>query len=148
MLIDQLPRAGALGLTAISTLHCVWATGSSWPLPDRQALSEQVAGKSNQPPPSRAACMAVAGLLAVAASLVDGHPRRTPWLSRVGSAGVVLVLGVRGSLGMAGRTDLLSPGSTSRAFRSRDRRIYSPTCLILATLASPAMRPTSTNGRT
>jgi len=148
MLIDHLPRAGALGLTAISGLHVVWATGSSWPLASRQELSDQVVGTSERPPPSPAACLAVAGLLATAAALVDGHPRRFPGLSRVGSAGVVLVLGLRGSLGMAGRTDLLSPGSTSAAFRSRDRRIYSPTCLLLAALAAPAVGPRSTRERT
>ena len=132
-------RLGALGLGAIAGLHCVWATGSSWPLPTRAALSDEVSGRTSQDPPSSAACLAVAALLTTAAALVDGHPRGRPAVARVGAAGVVGVLTVRGSLGLAGRTDLLSPGSTSPAFRSRDRRIYSPVCLSLAALSLPAV---------
>ncbi len=105
---------------------------------DRAALSTQVAGRASQPPPSSAACLAVAGLLLVAAALVEGHPRRRPGLARVGATGVVTVLALRGGLGMAGRTELLAPGSTSSEFRSRDRRIYSPVCLALAGLSLPA----------
>lgn len=131
-------RIGALGLSAIAGLHCIWATGSSWPLPDRAALSDQVAGGSPEGAPSSAACVAVAALLISAAALVDGHPRSRPTISRVGAAGVVAVLTVRGVAGMAGRTDLLSPRSTSAAFRSRDRQMYSPVCLALAALSLPA----------
>lgn len=132
------PRLSAAGLAAIAGLHCVWATGSPWPLRSRRALTEQVVGRSSQPP-SPSACLAVAALLAVAAGLLDGHPRSRPEISRVGSAGVIAVLGLRGVLGLAGRTDLVSPGSTSSAFRSRDRWVYGPTCLALAALATPAV---------
>jgi hypothetical protein len=38
---------------------------------------------------------------------------------------------------MAGRTDLLAPGSSSERFRSLDRRVYSPICLTLAALSLP-----------
>jgi hypothetical protein len=132
---------GALGLTAIAGLHVIWATGSSWPLPTRGALADEIAGRTDQDPPSSAACLAVAGLLITAAALVDGHPRRRPAVARIGAAGVVTVLTVRGGLGLAGRTDLLAAGTTSAAFRSRDRRIYSPVCLTLAALSLPALAP-------
>ena len=56
-------------------------------------------------------------------------------------AGIVAaVLGVRGCLGLVGRTDVVAPGSTSAAFRARDRRLYSPLCLALAVGARPAWR--------
>jgi hypothetical protein len=131
-------HVAALGLSAIAELHCVWATGSPWPLSTREALSDQVAGTTSRKPPSTSACLAVAATLAAAAALVEGHPRSRPALARLGSGAVVAVLTLRGGLGMAGRTDLISPGSTSVAFRSRDRRIYSPLCLTLAALSLPA----------
>src|SRR5687768_18023413 len=101
-------RMGALGLGAIGGLHCVWATGSPWPFPTRASLSDEVAGRPSQDPPSAVACLAVASLLFSAAALVDGHPRSRPGVARVGTAGVIAVLTVRGCLGLAGRTDLLS----------------------------------------
>lgn len=58
-------------------------------------------------PASPWACFAVAGLLGVAAGLV------------------------------AGRTELIAPGSSSEGFRSMDRRVYSPLCLTLAALSLP-----------
>ncbi|HMJ36036.1 MAG TPA: hypothetical protein VK501_19180 [Baekduia sp.] len=41
-------------------------------------------------------------------------------------------------MGLAGRTDLVSPGATSERFRSLDRGYYAPLCLTLAALAAPA----------
>ena len=48
------------------------------------------------------------------------------------------VLTTRGALGLAGRTDIVSPGSSSERFRQLDRQVYSPLCLTLAALATPA----------
>lgn len=148
MLIARLPRVAALGLTGLAGLHCVWATGSPWPMATSEALNAKVVGRGDGPPPPPAACLAVAALLAAAAGLVDGHPRRWPGVSRLGSTGVVAVLTVRGAFGMAGRTDLLVPGSTSPVFRARDRRIYSPICLALALFSAPSIRSTTTDERT
>jgi hypothetical protein len=47
-------------------------------------------------------------------------------------------LGIRGALGLAGRTDLLVPWSTSARFREIDRRFYGPLCVTMAVLALPA----------
>src|SRR4051812_9160844 len=90
--------------------------------------------------PSPAASLAVGGALAVGSALVAGWPERPEWLQRVGAAGVVAVLSVRGGLGLAGLTHLISPGSSSARFRGLDRRLYSPLCLTLAALAAPAAR--------
>lgn len=133
-------RVASAGLLGIAGLHVIWATGSSWPLADAGELADVVAGKPAGRAPSPAACLAVAGLLTTAAALVAGRPRRLPGLSRAGAGGVVAVLTTRGALGMAGRTDVLAPGSTSERFRRRDRTVYSPVCLTLAALASPAVR--------
>jgi hypothetical protein len=131
-------RAASAALLAIGGLHVLWATGSRWPLPDRNSFADTVTGRPAGKTPGPVACLAVAGLLGTAAALVSGRPRRAPGVSRIGSAGVVIVLGVRGSLGLAGRTDLLSPGSSSERFRELDRRIYAPLCLAIAALAAPA----------
>jgi Protein of unknown function (DUF3995) len=129
-------RVASVGLLAITGVHIAWAAGSSWPLGDRAELARAVIGRREVPPP--AACLAVAGLLGVAAALVSGRPRRSPWLRRTGAVAVVATLGARGTLGLAGRTDLVSPGSTSTRLGSLDRRVYSPLCLTLAGLALAA----------
>ena len=132
-------RAASLGLLAIGGLHVVWATGSSWPLPDRAALADEVVGRPGGGVPPAAACLAVAGLLGTASACVAGQPSRWPRLSRLGAAVTTVTLGTRGALGLAGRTDLLSPGSSSDSFRERDRRIYSPLCMTLSALSLPAL---------
>jgi hypothetical protein len=134
------PDVAAAGMVALAGLHVVWATGSPWPLKDQAGLADKVAGRSSGSAPSAAACLAVAGLLATAAALVSGRPRRFPSVSRLGAAGVVATFTVRGGFGIAGRTDMLVAGSISEAFRARDRRVYSPICLTLAALSAPALR--------
>ena len=42
------------------------------------------------------------------------------------------VLGLRGGLGLFGKTDLVSPGSNSERFLRLDRRIYAPLCIALS----------------
>ncbi|MFI6981392.1 DUF3995 domain-containing protein [Embleya sp. NPDC050154] len=117
-------------LTAIAGLHVAWGLGSSWPLPDRVSLADAVVGQPGVPGP--AACFAAAGALGTAALLVAGRPRRKPAAVRLGAFGVAGVLGLRGVVGLVGRTDLLSPGSSSDRFRRLDRMAYSPLCLALA----------------
>jgi hypothetical protein len=131
--------SAAAGLGAVGALHAIWATGSAWPLRDKRQLTDSVSGRPGDDPPSPAACLGVAGLLAAAAGLVGGRPRRSPRVSRIGSAGVVATLTARGLLGLAGRTHVISPGSESQRFRRLDRRICSPLCLTLAALALPAV---------
>ena len=135
------PPIAAAGLTALAGLHLVWATGSTWPAADAGAISGQPPGRS----PGPVACAVVAGLLATAAALVSGRPRSRPALARLGSAGVTATFAARGALGLAGRTDLISPGATSARFRALDRRVYAPLCLTLAALSAPA---TATRPRT
>ncbi len=132
----------AIGLGAIAGVHLAWAAGASWPLADRSELADAVVGRAGGDFPPPAACVAVAGALTIASSLIGGHPPVDPRLRRAGARTTVAILGVRGTLGLAGRTDILSPGSSSPRFRRLDRRIYSPLCLGLGALALPGcLRP-------
>jgi hypothetical protein len=82
--------------------------------------------------PAAAACNAVAAALFTASALVAGIPVIPRRWRAVGRVGVATVLATRGLAGMFGRTDVLSPGSTSAKFRRLDRRFYAPLCLALA----------------
>lgn len=125
-------------LAAIGVLHVSWAAGAGRLRGRGSGLADAVAGTELDRAPGPVACLAVAGLLGTAATLVAGHPRRRPALRRTGAAGVVAVLAVRGALGVAGRTDLLVPMATSARFRRLDRRLYGPLCLALAAASGPA----------
>jgi hypothetical protein len=133
-------RSAAVTLLALAGLHAGWAFGWSWPARDRDQLADLMAGRADGSVPPPAACVAVAGLLASAAGLVAGRPRRGSRLRPAGALGVAAVLGVRGACGLAGRTDLVSPGSTSPRFRRLDRRYYSPLCVLLAAAAASSAR--------
>ncbi len=122
---------GAGGLLAVAAVHANWATGSSWPLPDRRRLARTVAGSEEMS--SAAACLAVAALLTAAAGLVAGLPRGAPRLGGYGAAGVVAVLAARG---VAGAVGLMPQQRHSEAFARWDRRLYSPLCLLLAGLCA------------
>ena len=131
-------RLAAVALAGFGVLHAAWGLGVSWPFRDRAALADAVIGRADVPPP--AACWAVAGALGAAAAVVAGRPRRLFRVSRIATAGASVTLAGRGLLGLAGKTDIVSPGSSSRRFRELDRRIYSPLCLALALLALPGAR--------
>jgi hypothetical protein len=124
------PTVTAAGLGAIAALHLAWAAGSSFPFPDRAALADRVIGSNTVP--GAGPCVAVAAALTIAGAAVGGLVPGPPPLARTMSVGVAAVLATRGVLGLAGRTDLVSPGSESVAFRRLDRRVYSPLCLALS----------------
>jgi hypothetical protein len=126
------------GLAGLAGLHVVWAAGSSWPVPDKETLSDAVIGHERFPSPT--ACLAVAGVLAIGSAFLAGWPSQVPRLQRMGALGVVAVLSLRGGLGLTGLTHIVSPGSSSSRFRALDRRLYAPLCLMLAALAVPAAR--------
>ena len=126
-------------LLGLAGLHAAWGAGSSWPFRDRRALADAVAGTTEVPGP--AACFAVGGALAAAGALVAGWPAGRPLLRGTGVAGVVGVLAARGTLGLAGRTQLVSPASSSARFTRLDRLVYSPLCLSLAALSALSLWP-------
>ena len=75
----------AAGLAGIAALHALWAAGSTWPLADRNALADAVCGRTDGSTPGPLTCLTVSGLLAGAAGLVGGYPRRAPRLRRAGA---------------------------------------------------------------
>jgi hypothetical protein len=133
-------RATSAALGAIGLLHVWWGVRPRHA--DGGRMADAVVGSGKVP--SRAACLGVAGLLGVAAAGVAGVPSRPRWISRGIQAGVAIALGTRGAFGLAGRTDLLVPGSTSPQFRKWDRRLYAPLCVALA---SGAARAAAHSGR-
>lgn len=124
MKVTSVATAGTLA--AIGGLHVAWGFGSTFPFDDHTTLADTVAG--TQAVPSRRSCFAIAGLLAAAAVIVSG---RSP-LRRIGSAGVGLVLAVRGVSGVTGQTSRLVGWETSPTFVEIDRRRYGPLCLALS----------------
>jgi hypothetical protein len=129
--VRRLPaRLTAATLLGLGVLHAAWGAGSSVPFRSRDDLADAVVGTRAVPGPLT--CSSVAAALVTAAALVFGLPRGRPGLRRAGLVGVTAVLGGRGALGLAGATDLVSPGSVSERFRRLDRRLYSPLCLALA----------------
>jgi Protein of unknown function (DUF3995) len=137
--------AASAGLFAAAALHAAWGSGSAWPFPDRAALAQAVIGTARVPGP--VPCFAVSGALAAAGALTAGWPSRYPGLRRAGVVAVAAVLAGRGMLGLAGRTRLVSPASTSARFTRLDRRVYSPLCLALAGLSALSAAPREQAGR-
>lgn len=133
------PAFAAAGLVGLAALHAAWGAGASFPAPDREELADLIAGTEAVPPARQ--CLAVAGLLATAASLVASIGPWPPAVRRAGVVGVVGVLGARGIAGLTGRTDLLVPWTPSARFVGLDRRYYGPLCLALAVGASTSLYP-------
>jgi hypothetical protein len=130
-------RVTAATLAGIAALHLGWACGSSFPFSTRTALADSVVGAQEVPTPQ--ACAGVAASLLAAAALIGGKPSLPPRLRKVGIVGVTAALGGRAALGFLGRTDPVSPGSTSERFRVLDRRLFSPLCAALAVGSAAAL---------
>jgi hypothetical protein len=117
-------------LAGIAAIHVAWGLGSSVPFASREELADAVIGCPTVPSPT--ACYAVALALFAASALVSDVPVGPRRLRRLGRVVVGGTLAVRGFAGLCGRTDVLSPVSTSPRFRRLDRQIYSPLCVALA----------------
>ncbi len=129
--------AAAATLAGIAGLHVAWGLGSSFPFSRREDLADAVVGAPQVPSP--ASCYAVAVALTAASALAADLPVASRPLRRLGRAGVAAVLGARGVIGVAGRTDLAVPGSTSPRFRRNDRRYFAPLCLVVAAATATAV---------
>jgi hypothetical protein len=127
-------------LAGVAGLHVAWGLGSAFPWADRQDLADAVVGRGSVPGPLP--CAGVAAALLLAASAVEDWPRWSPPRRRLALAGVSGVLGLRGALGLAGKTSVIAPGSDGPRFRRLDRRFYAPLCLGLAVGAFRARRCT------
>ncbi len=133
----------AAGITAcvlalLSALHLAWGLGASIPFRSRDELADAVVGTTAVPPPM--ACFAVAGALAAGATLAAPARPFAPGVRPFALRVMAGVFGLRGVLGLLGKTDVLSPGSNSERFRRLDRRVYAPLCLALSLGAWAASR--------
>jgi len=136
------PSLTGVVLLALSGQHVAWGLGSTAPFSTVEDLSDAVLGRlpSDGAFVGAPACFAVAGALATAASLVVDRPVWPASVRRLGLSVLTATLLARGALGVAGRTDLLVPGSTSDGFRRHDRRLFAPICLALGAGSARAMR--------
>jgi hypothetical protein len=159
--------AGAVatvGLAAAGALHVLWASGSTWPAADAEALADVVIGRV--PPegrpdgdggdrgsggadrslmPGAAASVAVAGLLGAAAALTAGASglvplpgRRTKDLAQLGGRVAAGVLLARGSGGLV--LSSFGLGGASERFHRWNLRLYSPLCLGLGAATALSTR--------
>jgi hypothetical protein len=135
---DPFVTATSAALAGAAALHVAWGARVSLPGVDGDRMAQAVVGSDDVPSP--AACYAVAAALGTASALVAGVPGWLPRLRKLGQVGVAAVLGGRGLIGLAGRTDLVAPGPVSDRFLVWDRRLYTPLCLALCAGAVRAAR--------
>ena len=118
-----------IGVGALAVIHAMWGMGSHWPEASEEALALGVVGdgRRRMPPPWQ--CFAVA--LALAAMAV------WPWyvLGRIGDhfvlAGTYTIAGIFMARGIAGFSARWKTHFTAEPFATRNRRYYSPYCLLL-----------------
>jgi hypothetical protein len=121
----------SLALLAIAALHAWWGLGGVWPEESEADLARAVVGdgRSRMPPPWQ--CHAVAATLVVVAAW--------PWVILVWPASdFVLVVGVVVAAifflrGLAGYSPRWRAHFPVQPFATRDARLYSPACMVLAT---------------
>jgi len=118
-------------LIAIAALHAYWGLGGTWPERTAADLARAVVGdgRTRMPPPW--ACFAVALLLLIVAAwpwAMLAYPDSQPLLVvGIVAAGIFFV---RGSAGYSPRW---RQRFSAEPFATRDMRLYSPLCMILAT---------------
>ncbi len=118
-----------IGVGAIAVVHVVWGLGSHWPEESEEALARSVVGdgRRRMPPPWQ--CFLVALVLAVMALW--------PWyvLGRIAEpavlAGTYMIAGIFVARGIAGFSHRWKAHFTVEPFATRNRRYYSPYCLLL-----------------
>ena len=118
-----------IGVGAIAVIHAMWGMGSHWPEANEEALALSVVGdgRRRMPPPWQGFAVA----LALAAMAL------WPWdvLGRIDDnlvlAGTYAIAGVFMARGIAGFSARWRAQFTTEPFATRNRRYYSPYCLLL-----------------
>jgi len=126
-----LAAALSAALIAIAALHGYWGAGGTWPERTPADLARAVVGdgRTRMPPPW--SCFTVAALLLVLAAwpwamLAEPHSQPVLVVGIVATA----IFFVRGSAGYSPRW---RQRFSAEPFATRDMRLYSPLCMILAT---------------
>lgn len=114
---------------ALSWIHFQWSRGSHWPEESEEALARAVIGDGRRRMPGRIACLALSFVLAMVALWplsVLGHA--TDLQVRQVS---MVISGVFVARGIAGYTPRWRGYFYDQPFTTRDKRYYSPLCLML-----------------
>ncbi len=120
-------------LSAITALHLLWASGSTWPVADRDQFAPTFVGlKAGTRPPNALMCLIVAGLIFAAGLLplwlVGSVDLPLPaWCKQAAPWVLFAVFALRGLSAYA-----LPNLPRAEPFRTLDRHYFSPLCLILA----------------
>jgi hypothetical protein len=118
-----------VGVGAIAVLHFLWGLGSHWPEASEEALVRGMVGdgRRRMPPPWQ--CFVVAVLLAAMAVwpvYALGFASRQTALQ-----GSFVIAGLFIARGLAGFSTRWREHFTDEPFATRNRRYYSPLCLLL-----------------
>jgi len=118
-----------VGVGAVAVIHALWGMGSHWPEASEEALVRAAVGDGRRRMPPAWQCFAVALLLALMAIW--------PWyaLGRMSDpavlAGTYVVAGIFMARGVAGYSVRWRAHFTDEPFATRNRRYYSPYCLLM-----------------
>lgn len=118
-----------LGVGAIAVLHGLWGLGSLWPETSEEKLARSVVGDGRRHMPPPWLCFAVAAVLAVVAL----WPLYVVTLASdvVARQGSFVIAGIFMARGIAGYSRRWREHFTDEPFATRNRRYYSPLCLLL-----------------
>ena len=118
-------------LLVIAGLHTYWGLGGLWPAKSAAELARTVVGDGRTRMPAPWSCFTVAALLVLVA-LWPWLLLRHPVSQLVIAVGVVFaaVFLIRG---LAGYSPRWRRRHWAEPFATRDKRLYSPLCMVLAT---------------
>jgi FtsH-binding integral membrane protein len=114
---------------ALSFIHFQWSRGSHWPEESEEALARAVIGDGRRSMPSPLACLALSIVLAVVALWPLFVMDRATELSI--RQVTMVIAGTFVARGIAGYTVRWRQHFNDEPFATRDRRYYSPLCLVL-----------------
>ena len=122
-------------LGAVALLHAYWALGGLWPGKDEADLVRHVIGEPRRTrmPPVWITWGVVAAILVAAVWPLFAAGLVAPPVPSALVLGVAALIGVVFLLrGVAGYTPAWRRGHAAEPFARRDRRLFSPLCLLLA----------------
>ena len=114
---------------ALSLIHFQWSRGSHWPEESEEALARAVIGDGRRRMPSRFSCLAVSLVLVMVAIWPLCVVNRASELS-IRQVSMVIA-GTFVARGIAGYTVRWRQHFYDQPFAMRDKRYYSPLCLLL-----------------
>ena len=124
----------ATALFAVSLLHFLWATGSTWPCADEQSLIRTVVGHPDVkqfPSHLLTAVVAVAIGFAGVIALWAGGVVRLPLPGMIQTAGLLLLTGIFLLRGLSSYTPRRIWAAPVEPFATLDRRYFAPLCIVI-----------------